>query len=177
MANIKDWYQPETTKKAIYEGIYPAIISMAKVFSKEAETDDGVKFQRRTITLTFKSLSEVQFPDGTTGNIVVDQNYFQDKPFCVNSLNGLARAAGLPKFEDTDQLEAKLVMIGLANYSYTDNEGTTHTQPQMDLFTYAPISEDKNVVFIATDYPNGGLDKDDYKKWFKEKIALYKQPK
>ena len=30
MADIKKWFQPEITKKAIYEGIYPVVITAAK---------------------------------------------------------------------------------------------------------------------------------------------------
>ena len=32
MADIKKWFQPEITKKEIYEGIYPVVITAAKAY-------------------------------------------------------------------------------------------------------------------------------------------------
>lgn len=177
MANIKKWCLPETTKKAVYEGIYPAVISMSKLTSKEVEKDD-VKFIREIVSLSFTTLASVPFLDQTNGKICVEQQYYFDVPFHVNALNGISRAAGVAKLQDTDELEAKTVMIGIINRSY-EKDGETFVVPQFGhgLFSYAPISEKSKIEFIATDYPDGNITEEDYKKWFKEKIALYKEPK
>ena len=78
MADIKKWFQPEITKKTIYEGIYPVVITTAKTFAKEAKREDDSTFQREVVALTFKTLTDVPFPDKTTGRIVVEQNYYFD---------------------------------------------------------------------------------------------------
>ena len=178
MANIKKWCIPETTRKAIYAGIYPAVISMAKVFSKEIEKDD-VKTMVEIVSLTLTTLQEVPFPDQTNGKIVVEQQYRFDSQFHQNALNGIARAAGIAKLEDTDELEGKTVMVGIMNHSY-EKDGETYTYAQLGsgLFTYAPISAKSEIKFMASDFPAGTeFTEDDYKLWFKENIALFKEPK
>ena len=178
MADIKKWCQPEATKKEVYEGFYPVLISMCKAFEKEAEKDDR-KFQREVVAVTFKTLVDVPFPDKTSGQIIVEQQYYNDIPFHVNALNGLARAAGVPELTNTDQLEGKTVMVGFTNRTYEDKDNASHTYPQFGfgLFSYAPVTPESKIDFIANDYPDGGLNDDIYKEWFKQKVALYKSPK
>jgi hypothetical protein len=178
MADIKKWALPETTKKPVFEGIYPAVISMSKLFTKEVEKDDK-KFQREIVSLTFTTLTEVPFPDKTNGKITVEQQYYFDVPFHVNALNGIARAARVPKLLDTDELESKTVMIGIINETFQTRDGEEVTVPKFGfgLFTYAPMSEKSEIKFIANDFPNGDISEEDYKKWFKDNIALFKEPK
>ena len=84
MADLKKWCQPETTKKEVYEGFYPVVISMVKTFEKDAEKDD-VKFKREVVALTFKTLTEVPFPDKTSGQIIVEHQRFERH--CKSSRN------------------------------------------------------------------------------------------
>lgn len=178
MADIKKWALPETTKKPIFEGIFPVVISMSKLFTKEVEKDDK-KFQREIVSLTFTTLSEVPFPDKTNGKIVVENQYCFDVSFHVNALNGIARAAGISKLTDTDELEGKTVMIGIINETFQNRDGEDVTVAKFGsgLFSYAPISAKSEIKFIANDFPNGDISEDDYKKWFKDNIALFKEPK
>jgi len=177
MADIKKWCLPEPTKKPVYAGIYPVVISMSRFSTKEVEKDE-VKFNREVVSLTFTTLGVVPLPDGTNGKICVEQQYYFDVPLHVKALNGISRASGVPELKDTDELEAKTLMIGITNRSY-EKEGKTSTVPQLGygLFSYAPISEGSKIEFIANDFPDGNIEEEDYKKWFKDKIALYKQPK
>ena len=140
MADIKKWCVPETTKKAVFEGVYPLVISMAKLTNKEVEKDDR-KFQREIVALTMSTLQNVPFPDGTEDKIVVEQQYYFDVQFHLNALNGLARAAGVPKLTNTDQLEGKTLMGGIVNRSW-EKDGETFTAPQFGfgLFSYAPMT-------------------------------------
>lgn len=178
MADIKKWCQPETTKHAIFDGFYPVVISMGKTFEKEVEKDDKT-FKREVVALTIKTLGDVPFPDGTSGKIIVEQQYNFDSQFHVNALNGTARAAGVKELTNTDQLEGKTLMMGIINRYWNDNEGITHAQPQLGfgLFSYAPLTEDSQVEFVATDHPGVELTDEILKEWFKKKVALYKSPK
>lgn len=178
MADIKKWCQPETTKHAIFDGFYPVVISMAKTFEKRVEKDDK-PFTRDVVALTFKTLADVPFPAGTTGKIIVEQQYNFDSQFHVNALNGTARAAGVKEFTNTDQVEGKTLMVGITNRYWVDKEGVTQAQPQLGfgLFSYAPFTPDSQVEFVATDHPGVELTEDILKEWFKEKVAQYKSPK
>lgn len=178
MADIKKWCQSEATKKAVYEGFYPAVISMVKTFEKDAEKNE-IKFKREVVALTFKTLAEVPFPDQTSGQIIIEQQYYFDIPFHINALNGIARSAGIKELTNTDQLEGKTVMIGITNRSYKDNDNVTYTYPQFGfgLFSYAPVTPESKIDFIANDYPDQELTEEIYKEWFKQKVALYKSPK
>ena len=95
----------------------------------------------------------------------------------MDALNGVAHAAGLKEFSNTDEFEGKTLMIGVANKSYENKDGITCFYPEKVLFTHAPITAKKEVEFIANDFPNGEYDKEDAKKWFAEKIKAYKEPK
>lgn len=178
MVDIKKWCQPEATKKPVYEGFYPAIISMVKTFEKDAEKND-IKFKREVVSLTFKTLADVPMPDKTSGQIIVEQAYYFDIPFHVNALNGIARAAGVPELTNTDQLEGKTVMIGIVNETYQNKDQEDVTVPKFGygLFSYAPVSAESKIEFIANDYPDAELTEEIYKDWFKQKVALYKSPK
>lgn len=182
MADIKKWCQPEPTKKAVYEGIYPAVISIAKTFEKEVEKN-GVKVKREITALTFKTLADVPFPDKTSGQIILENSYYFHVNFHVNALNGIANAVGVKELTDTDQLEGKTVMIGITNSYYTPSDGEEVITPQLGdntpggIFYYAPITPDSKIEFIASDYPEQTLTEEIYKEWFKTKLAAYKSPK
>lgn len=178
MVDIKKWALPETTKKAIFEGIYPVVISMSKAFTKEVERDDK-KIQREVVSLTFTTLTDVPFPDKTNGKLIVEQQYYFDVSFHVNALNGIARAAGISKLTDTDELEGKTVMIGIINETFMnrDDEEVTVAKFGSGLFSYAPMSEKSEIKFMANDFPNGNISEDDRKEWFKDNIKLFKEPK
>ena len=178
MADIKKWFQPEITKKAIYEGIYPVVITAAKAFTKEAKREDDSTFQREVIALTFKTLTDVPFPDKTTGRIVVEQNYYFDVQMHKNALNGIARAFGVDGFCDTDQFEGKTGLIGIINREYQNHEGETKTIAQcgFGLFSYAPMCENAQVEYIANEIDHKPSD-EEYKEWFKKHLASYKAPK
>lgn len=178
MANIKNWALPESTRKQVFEGIYPCVISLTRLFSKEKEKN-GETINTEVVSLTFTTLQGVPFPDGTEDKITVENQYHFDVSFHVNALNGIARAAGVPKLNDTDDLEGKTVMIGIINETYQNRDGEDVTVPKFGygLFSYAPVSEASKIEFIANDFPDGNIDEEDYKKWFKDKIALYKAPR
>ena len=40
MGNLTNWFMPEKTSKAVWEGVYPVVITAAKLFQKEKETDE-----------------------------------------------------------------------------------------------------------------------------------------
>lgn len=174
---IKKWFMPELTKKEVHEGFYPVMITAAKCYTKEAEKD-GKTFEREVIELTFKTLQDVPFPDGTTDKILVNQNYYFDVDMHRNALNGLARAFGISELSNTDQFEGKTGMIGIINRSYQTSDGETKVNPQFGygLFSYAPINQNAKVEFIANEM-QGALDDNAYKEWFKRKKQNYIQPK
>lgn len=177
MTEIKKWFQPETTKKAIYEGIYPVVITAAKAFTKEAEKDDKT-FEREVIALTFKTLQDVPFPDKTTDRIIVEQQYYFDVQLHQNALNGVARAFGLEKFTCTEDFEGKTGIIGIINRTYETNDGDKRTVAQYGygLFSYAPMSDKAQIEYIANEIDHEPND-EEYKEWFKKHLANYKQPK
>lgn len=177
MSDIKKWFQPETTKKAVYEGIYPVMITAAKNFTKESEKDNQT-INREVVAVTFKTLSEVPFPDKTSEKIVLEQNYYFDVPMHVNGLNGLARACGIQDLHDTDQLEGKTCIIGITNREFQTNDGDTKVVPQFGwgLFSYAPMSDKAQIEYIANEIDHKPSD-DEYKEWFKQHLASYKSPK
>lgn len=177
MANMKNWVQPEVTTKAIYDGFYPSIIAMSKLYDKKMEKD-GKEVIRQTLALTFRTLQEVPFPDQTTGKITVEQEYFFDVNFHMNAVNGIARAAGIPNFQDSNDFEGKTLMVGMINRTYENNNGETKTIAQFGtgLFSYAPICENSQVEFAANDFPEG-FNEDDLKTWFKDTVATYKTPR
>ncbi len=177
MTNMKNWVQPEVTTKEIYEGFYPVVIAMSKLFDKKMEKD-GVVTVRQTLALTFKTLQEVPFPDKTQGKIVVEQEYYFDTSFHMNAVNGIARASGIPNFQDSNDFEAKTLMIGMINRHYESRDGEAKTIAQMGtgLFSYAPLCENSQVEFAATDHPEG-YNEDKLKGWFKTTVAKYKTPK
>ena len=108
MADIKKWFQPEITKKEIYEGIYPVVITAAKAFTKEAKKEDDSTFQREVIALTFKTLTNVPCPDKTTGRIVVEQNYYFG--FGKEFLNKIGKAqTGKEKIDESDYMKMKYI--------------------------------------------------------------------
>ena len=114
MADIKEWFQPEPTKEAIYEGIYPVIIYQAKTGMRESEKD-GQTINRKYLSITFKTIEKVPFPSGNSDNIIVEQIYYLDTQFHVNAVNGISRAVGIAKLEATEQLEGKPLIIGIMN--------------------------------------------------------------
>ena len=59
MGNLTNWFMPEKTSKAVWEGVYPVVITAAKLFQKEKETDDNKTVMRDVVELTFKTLSKV----------------------------------------------------------------------------------------------------------------------
>lgn len=178
MSEIKKWFQPETTKKAVYEGIYPVVITAAKAFTKEVEREDNSTFVREVIALTFKTLQDVPFPDKTNDRIIVEQNYYFDVQMHQNALNGIARAFGLEKFTCTEDFEGKTGIIGIINREFQTNDGETKTVPQFGwgLFSYAPMSDKAQIEYIANEIDHKPTD-DEYKEWFKQHLANYKQPK
>lgn len=176
MADIKEWCQPETTKKAIYDGLYPVVITACSAFANKIE-EDGGSYIDRGVSLTFKTLTDVPFPDQTNGRIIVEKQFSMGKDFLKNAFNGIARAAGIPEFKDTQDFDAKTLMIGFTNYSYTNNEGVEITLPQVELFSHAPMCENSKIEFIATEHPNVEFTKELKREWFKSKVALYKSPK
>ena len=181
MADISKWYEPEPTRKTIYEGIYPATIIAAKSFEKEQEYEENGKTltrKREVIALTFRTNTPVSFPDGTTDNIVVEQQYFFDVKMHVNALNGLARAFGIDKLTNTDQFEGKVGLIGITNREYDANDGSKKTIAQFGwgLFSYAPMCPGANIEYIANEIQTKPTE-DEYKEWFKSHLEKYKQPK
>lgn len=183
MTDIKKWFQPETTKKQVFDGIYPVMISQAKTYAKEVEKEK-VMVQREVVELTFKTLhKEIPFPDKSKDLIVVRQLYYFDVDMHVNALNGLARACGIDNLSDTDQLEGKICIIGIMSRDWeAQNKETGEMEvkytPQMGegLFCYAPMASGAEIEFVATDHPNG-VDKDEHRKWCNEKLAKYKSPR
>ena len=177
MSEIKKWFQPETTKKAVYEGLYPVVITAAKAFTKEAEKDDKT-FDREVIALTFKTLQDVPFPDQTTDRIIVEQNFYYDVQMHQNALNGVARAFGLDKFTCTEDFEGKTGMIGIINRTFETNEGEQKTVAQygFGLFSYAPMSDKSQIEYIANEIDHTPSE-EEYKEWFKKHLANYRQPK
>lgn len=180
--DIKKWFQPEPTKKAVYEGIYPVVITNAKAFEKEQdkEDDNGKKYsvKREVVALTFKTLSKVPFPDQTSDYIVVEQQYYFDVSMHVNALNGIGRAFGIEKLENTEDFEGKVGIIGIINRDYTANDGSTKTVAQhgYGLFSYAPMSDKAEIEYIANEIPTKPTE-EEYKEWFKKHLGEYKQPK
>jgi hypothetical protein len=65
------------------------------------------------------------------------------------------------------------------NRTYEDKDNVSHAYPQFGygLFSYAPVTADSKIEFIANDYPDGEITEEVYKEWFKQKVALYKSPK
>lgn len=177
MSEIKKWFQPETTKKAIFEGIYPVVITAAKSFTKETEKGEKT-VEREVLALTFKTLSDVPFPDKTTGRILVEQQYYFDVQMHQNALNGLARAFGLETFTSTEDFEGKTGIIGIINHDFETNDGETKTIAQFGwgLFSYAPMNDKAQVEYIANEIDHKPSD-EEYKDWFKKHLANYKQPK
>ena len=181
MGNLTEWYEPEQTKKTIYEGIYPATIIASKTFEKEQDVEENGKKKKRkkkVVSLTFKTNQAVPFPDKTTDNIIVEQQYYFDVQMHRNALNGLARAFGIEKLDDTSQFEGKVGLIGLTNREYDANDGTRKTIAQFGwgLFSYAPMCPDAKIEYIANDI-QGKPTGEQYKEWFKDHLAPYKQPK
>lgn len=173
MGDIKKWFQPETTKKEVYEGIYPAVITAAKSFTKETEKD-GKTVNREVIALTFKTLQPVPMPDKTNEKIVLEQNYYFDVKMHQNALNGLARAFGVPEFTSTNDFEGKTGIIGITNRYYENQDGVRCAVPQLGwgLFSYAPMNQNAKVEFIANEITNPT---DELRKeWFNEHLKAYK---
>ncbi len=178
MGNLTNWFIPEKTTKAVYEGVYSVLITAAKLFQREKETDDNKTIMRDVVELTFKTLSKVPFPDKTEDNIVVSQQYYFDVPMHQNALNGLARAFGIEKMEDTSDFEGKTGIIGITNREYQANDGTQKVVPQFGwgLFSYAPMCDKFQIEYIANKIQSKPTD-DQYKDWFKEVLGKYRQPK
>lgn len=178
MGNLTNWFMPEKTSKAVWEGVYPVVITAAKLLQKEKETDDNKTVMRDVVELTFKTLSKVKFPDNTEDNIIISQQYYFDVQMHQNALNGLARAFGIEKMDDTSDFEGKVGIIGITNRDYQANDGTQKTVPQFGwgLFSYAPMSDKFQIEYIANTIQGKPTD-DQYKEWFKEKLAQYRQPK
>lgn len=177
MGNLQQWFQPEPTNKAVFEGIYPVVITAARTFTKEKETDDKKTIQRNVVELTFKTLGKTQFPDGSTDNIIVSQQYYFDVSMHVNALNGIARAFGIEQLSDTSQFEGKTGIIGITNREYQNKDNETKVVPQFGwgLFSYAPNCPNAQVEYIANEISGKPTD-DQYKEWFKKHLANYKQP-
>ena len=179
MGNLTNWFQPEPTKKAIYEGIYPVTIIAARVFTKDKEVDNKT-IQREVAELTFKTLGATQFPDGPQDKIIVSQQYYFDVPMHQNALNGIARAFGIDKMEDTSQFEGKVGIVGIINREYEANDGTKKYIPQLGegLFSYAPMAEGAKIDYLGNHLQSeDALNKDKRMEWFKNTLANYRQPK
>ena len=178
MGNLTNWFIPEKTTKAVYEGVYPVIITAAKLFQKEKETDDNKTIMRDVVELTFKTLQKVPFPDKSEDNIIVSQQYYFDVQMHQNALNGLARAFGIDKMSDTSDFEGKIGIIGITNREYDANDGTKKVVPQFGwgLFSYSPMSDKFQIEYIANKIQGKPTD-DQYKDWFKEILGKYRQPK
>lgn len=179
--DISKWFEDEPTKKMIFEGIYPVIISTVKAFDKDKEVEEnGKKYikKREVISLTFKTLQAVPFPDKTQNNIIAEQQYYFDVKMHVNALNGLARAFGLNQFKDTKDFEGKVGLVGLTNREYQTTEGEIKYIAQMGwgLFSYAPMCEGAKIEYIANEIQGKPTD-EQYKKWFDEHLKPCKQPK
>lgn len=179
MGNLTNWFQPEPTKKMIYEGIYPAVIIAARLFTKDKEVDNQT-IQREVVELTFKTLNPTQFPDGTQDKIIVSQQYYFDVQMHQNALNGIARAFGIDKMEDTAQFEGKTGIIGIINREYDANDGTKKYIPQLGegLFSYAPMAQGAEIDYLGNHLSGENLlNKDKRMEWFKSALSKYKQPK
>lgn len=177
MGNLKKWFVPEVTKKEVFEGLYPVVITAAKVFTKEVEKDDKT-FNREICSVTFKTLQNVHFPDKTEEKIVVEQNYYFDVPMHINALNGMARAFGINELDDTSQLEGKTGLIGIVNREYQTNDGETRKIAQFGygLFSYAKLAQNATIEYIANEIQGKPTD-EQYKEWFKNHLANYKVPR
>lgn len=186
MANISDWFAETTTTKVIFEGLYPVMVTNAKLFDKEIDEETHEK--TKIVELSFKTLSDTQFPDGSADKITVKQEYRFDWDFHKNALNGIARALGLGKFQDTSEFEGKTCIIAITNKKY-EKDGEQKTVAQLgypqesstgkvyaSLFAYAPIpATGATIEYIASEIPNPT--NEDYKQWFTKHLGNYKQPK
>lgn len=181
MADISKWFEPELTKKPIFEGIYPVTIIAAKAFEKEQDIKENGKTitrKRDVVSITFKTRQQVPFPDKTNDYIIVEQQYYFDVKMHVNALNGLARAFGIDKLQNTDEFEGKTGVIGLTNREYDANDGIKKSVAQFGwgLFSYAPACPCEKIEYIANEIA-GKPTEEEYKEWFKHHLTPYKQPR
>lgn len=190
MGNLQNYYQPVPTTKECYVGVYPVTILSSRFLKEEKENDKGkVMGTRDVVEIVTKSTVPTQFPDGTTDNLIVSNKFYLTKvnvetgevttnDMHVNAINGLARACGIPKLDDTADFEAKTYMQGISNKEYENKEGQLVKRPQFDgLFNYAPMPQNGGQVhYLANDYPQGATE-EEHREWFKQTLALYKPVK
>ena len=173
--DISKWYKAETTTKQVFEGIYPVMISGVRTFTKEAEKD-GKPYNREVLEMTFKTTQDVPFPDGTNDKIVVKQNYYWEVDMHSNAFNGVARAFLGKQFKTTEEFDGKLGMIGIVNHTY-EKDGETKFVAQMGtgLFSYAPLTANPVIEYVANDIQNPT--DEEKQEWFKAHIKNLKPAK
>ena len=178
--DISKWYKAETTTKQVFEGIYPVMIAGVRTFTKEAEKElpnkQKVTYNREVLELTFKTTQDVPFPDGTNDKIVVKPNYYFDVDMHINAFNGVARAFLGKQFKTTEEFDGKVGMIGIVNHTY-EKDGETKYVAQMGtgLFSYAPLTANPTIEYVANDIQNPT--DEEKQEWFKAHIKNLKPAK
>ena len=148
----------------------------AKAEVRYFRTQQKITYNREVLELTFKTTQDVPFPDGTNDKIVVKQNYYFDVDMHINAFNGVARAFLGKQFKTTEEFDGKVGMIGIVNHTY-EKDGETKYIAQMGtgLFSYAPLTANPTIEYVANDIQNPT--DEEKQEWFKAHIKNLKPAK